>query len=161
MGIESIFEELGADVRLLSRPDKWDRNRDRFLAGTVEDVRVAKFGDDPDAKVTITVKNHEGRSLIVYHTAAIAYALCDEAGVRWQDIKDSETSDALDCLLGRFVCFYYRGQDANRKDMHLFDIWCSADPVHANREFVRQVWQRAQDSADLTPIGVTLDDGDL
>lgn len=161
MGIEAIFEELGADVRLLSRPDKWDRNKDRFLAGVVQDIRVSKFGDDPDAKVTVTVKNHEGRSLIVYHTAAIAYALCDEAGARWQDIKDSQTSDALDCILGRFICLYYRGQDASRKDMHLFDIWCSADPVHSDRGFIRQVWQKAQDSADLTPIGVTLDDGDL
>lgn len=162
MGIESIFERLGADVRLLSRPDRWDRNKDRFLSGIVEDIKVRRMqNDDPDAKVTITVKNHEGRSLIVYHTAAIAYALCDEAGVRWQDIRNSEESDALDPLVGRFVCFYYKGQDANRKDMHLFDIWCSADPGHTSREFVRQVWELAQETADLTPIGVTLDDGDL
>lgn len=161
MGIEAIFEELGADVKLLTRPDKWNRNQDRFLVGIIHDIRVAKFGDDPDAKVTMTVKNHEGRSLMVYHTAAIAYALCDEAGARWQDIKDDETSDALDCLAGRFICLYYRGQDANRKDMHLFDIWCSESPDHTNREFMRQVWDKAQESADLTPIGVTLDDADL
>lgn len=161
MGIESIFEKLGADVRLLSRPDRWDRNRERLLVGIIEDIKVGRYGDDPDSKVTVTVKNHEGRSLIVYHTAAIAYALCDEAGVRWQDIRDSETSSALDSLVGRFVCFYYKGQDANRKDMHLFDIWCSADSTHTSRDFIRQVWQLAQETSDLTPIGVTLDDGDL
>ena len=150
--ISTILKTMGIDGVTGNRPDAWEKKSDRLLIGAIKSFTFE--AGDTGLKVHTSVVRHDGRPVMVYHTARLSYALCNIAAVSFKDLEPG----GLDTLIGENILVYLERQNPEKNDRYEFHVEHLSCPFDS----LKNVYDTVSGAVDMSPLdSVDMSDSDL